>query len=76
MAKSVAILTIGSLFWSTKAHRVGWRRERLAVKNATRVRAPIRYGRQSERSGYTMVFSTGLLTRIIREGADFAPSTA
>ena len=61
MAKSMAILTIGSLFWSTKAHRVAWRSERLAVKNATRVHAPIRYGRHSKRSGYTMVFSTGLL---------------
>src|SRR5437762_2828581 len=62
MPKSVAILTIGSLFWSAKDHRQAWRQHRLAVADATRVRAPIRYGRKSTGSGYTMVFSCGLLT--------------
>lgn len=61
MPKSGAILTIGSLFWSEKDHRRAWRQHRLAVEDATRVRAPIRYGRESTRSGYTMVFSSGLL---------------
>lgn len=60
MSKSVAILTIGSLFWSDEESRQTWRGKRLAIDRATRVRAPIRYGRWSSRSGYMMVFSCGL----------------
>ena len=62
MPKSVAILVIGSLFWSEKDHRRAWRQDRLAVDDKTRVRVPIRYGKKSKKSGYTMVFSSGLLT--------------
>jgi len=62
MSKSAAILAIGSLFWSTKPHRQAWRQARLSVESAIRVRAPIRYGRRSIKSGtYSMVFSNGLL---------------
>ena len=60
MPKSVAILTIGSLLWSQEDPRPSWRKDRLAVHRKTRVRVPIRYGRWSEKSGYTMVFSCGL----------------
>jgi len=62
MPKSITILTIGSLFWSEEDPRPSWRRDHLAVELATRVRVPIRYGRKSNKSGYTMVFSTGLPT--------------
>jgi uncharacterized protein YneR len=62
MSKSVAILTIGSLFWGDDEPRPAWRRERLAVDRATRVRVPIRYGRKTTKSGYTMVLSTELPT--------------
>lgn len=60
MSKSVAILTIGSLLWSQEDPRPSWRRDRLAEDGKTRVRVPIRYGRWSKKSGYTMVFSCGL----------------
>jgi hypothetical protein len=60
MSNSAAILTIGSLFWSQKPHRQAWRQERLVVGAATRVQAPIRYGRVSIGKPYSMVFSNSL----------------
>ena len=61
MANSVAILIIGSLIWNQSDHRQAWRKKRLTVETATRVRAPIRYGRHSKTKTYTMVFSNSLL---------------
>jgi hypothetical protein len=56
MTLSVGILIIGSLFWDPD--REPWRKSRLLMDQAMAVRAPIRYGRLSERRGhYTMVFS-------------------
>ena len=60
----VGVLIIGSLFWDSKPHRQTWRCERLDIAAAQRVRAPIRYGRQSQKSrggSYTMVFSPRLI---------------
>lgn len=53
------ILIIGSLLWSPQPHRVSWRNERLDIGVSERVRAPIRYGRESGTRGstFTMVFS-------------------
>ena len=59
---SVGILIIGSLYWDTASHRKMWRRDRLDQDQGWYVRAPIRYGRQSQSRGnsYTMVFSASL----------------
>ena len=62
MSKHVAILIIGSLFWSEQEPRPAWRRHRLDIERRTRVRVPIRYGRKTTTSGYTMVLSTELRT--------------
>lgn len=63
MSKSAVILTIGSSFWSREPYRQAWRDARLNIDAAIRVRAPIRYGRQSIKSGtYSMVFSNSLLS--------------
>ena len=58
---SLGVLIIGSLYWDNSA-REKWRRERLDLERRRCVRVPIRYGRRSERRGfsYTMVFSAGL----------------
>lgn len=61
LSKSVAILIIGSLIWNKSEHRQSWRRGRLVAAEATRVRAPIRYGRLSRGNTYTMVFSHSLV---------------
>ena len=68
---SLGVLIIGSLYWDNSI-RDKWRRERLDLERRQYVRAPIRYGRRSERRGhsYTMVFSAGL-----RE-ADFGTAIA
>jgi hypothetical protein len=56
MTLSVGILIIGSLFWDPD--REPWRKSRLLMDQAMAVRAPIRYGRLSERRGHcTMTFS-------------------
>lgn len=57
---NIGILIIGSLFWSQKAHRVRWRAERLMTDNAIKVKAPIRYGRQSSSGWFTMILSNAL----------------
>jgi hypothetical protein len=62
MSKHVAILIIGSLFWSEEEPRPAWRRDRLDIERRTRVRVPIRYGRKTTKSGYTMVLSAELRT--------------
>lgn len=60
MPKSVAILIIGSLIWSQEERRQSWRNDRIDIERRTRVRVPIRYGRATKKSGYTMVLSTDL----------------
>jgi hypothetical protein len=59
MNLSMGILIIGSLYWDDEGGRDLWRRWRLNSKRKWAVKAPIRYGRQSETRGntYTMVFS-------------------
>ncbi len=59
MYLSVGILIIGSLYWDDGGGRDRWRRWRLNSERKWAVKAPIRYGRQSEKRGntYTMVFS-------------------
>ena len=56
------ILIIGSLFWEDhqerhKNLRKNWRSKRLSMKDKIHIMAPIRYGRKSKNSSYTMVFS-------------------
>ncbi len=57
----IGILIIGSLFWDDGQDdiRKNWREDRLFVKEAMDVAAPIRYGRKSSSRGdtYTMVLS-------------------
>ena len=52
------ILIIGSLYWEDENGRSDWRKERLNRCGSIQVRAPIYYGRKSDkRSGtYTMTF--------------------
>jgi len=59
---SVGILIVGSLYWDKDTSRENWRRDRLSLDEKFHVPAPIRYGRQSEKRGfsYTMVFSEAL----------------
>lgn len=59
MPLSVGVLIIGSLYW--EPDRQAWRNDRLCMDAVLDVRAPIRYGRISEKRGntYTMVFSRG-----------------
>ncbi len=59
---SVGVLIIGSLYWDNRRHRRIWRKCRLKLDCAKRVRVPIRYGRCSSTRGYsyTMVFSAEL----------------
>ena len=59
---SLGVLIIGSLYWDCNRKREEWRRERLDLNYEQYVRAPIRYGRRSQRRGnsYTMVFSARL----------------
>jgi len=56
----IGILIIGSLFWDN-SERAVWRRERLVIEDKQRIRARIRYGREStagSRKGtFTMTFS-------------------
>ena len=58
---SLGVLIIGSLYWDNSI-REKWRRERLDLERQLCVRAPVRYGRQSKRRGfsYTMVLSASL----------------
>ena len=58
----IGVLLIGSLYWSRKKHRKGWRHERLELSGKEHVKVPIRYGRRSQSRGctFTMVFSTSL----------------
>lgn len=55
----IGVLIIGSLYWQDIAARKKWRHRRLRMERTTRVRLPIRYGRQSHNWGdtHTMVFS-------------------
>lgn len=55
-----AILIIGSLLWDSEPRRKDWREKRLDVSERTPVRAPIYYGRKSEKRGntFTMVFGS------------------
>jgi hypothetical protein len=59
MNLSVGILIIGSLYWDDEGGRDRWRRWRINAERKWTVKAPIRYGRQSDKRGktYTMVFS-------------------
>lgn len=59
------VIIIGSLFWDDHRNendslRKNWRKNRLDIKNAFRVKLPIRYGRKSKGGEFTMVFSTRL----------------
>ena len=58
---SLGVLIIGSLYWDNSI-REKWRQERLDLERQLCVRAPVRYGRQSKKRGfsYTMVLSAGL----------------
>ena len=59
---SLGVLIIGSLYWDRSAERRIWRRDHLDLNEKQYVRAPIRYGRRSQKRGrtYTMVFSESL----------------
>jgi hypothetical protein len=54
------ILIVGSLWWDTREERTKWREESLLLKEAIRVKAPLRYSRRSQSRGgtFTMVLST------------------
>ena len=52
MKLRVGVLILGSLLWDN-ADRQRWRRERLKMASARRVRLPIRYGKLSSTRGYT-----------------------
>ncbi len=54
------ILIIGSLLWGDEGERNEWRKSRLCMDHAEKVRTPIRYGRCSSSRGhtYTMTFTT------------------
>ena len=58
----IGVLIIGSLYWDDEPPRPGWRAERLDCMHHEHVKAPIRYGRRSQKRGnsYTMVLSQGL----------------
>jgi hypothetical protein len=56
---TVGVLIIGSLYWR-KEGRERWRDWRLDMHHKWLVKAPIRYGRQSENKTYTMVFDSRL----------------
>ena len=59
----IGILVIGSLYWSTHKTRQKWRNDRLRLKDAVSVHAPIRYGRFSKtRTSYTMVLDFAVPT--------------
>lgn len=58
MRLNVGVLIIGSLYWDIGGERDQWRSERLQRDGEWVVKAPIRYGRLSDRRGtFTMVFS-------------------
>jgi hypothetical protein len=58
MQLNVGVLIIGSLYWDMEGGRDRWREECLQRDREWLVKAPIRYGRLSEkRCTYTMVFS-------------------
>ena len=59
---SLGVLIIGSLYWDETAKRRIWRRNHLDVNERQYVRAPIRYGRRSQkrRDTYAMVFCEDL----------------
>jgi hypothetical protein len=52
MKLRVGVLILGSLLWDN-ADRQRWRRERLKMASARRVRLPIRYGKSSSTRGHT-----------------------
>jgi len=52
------ILIIGSLLWRDEGGRNEWRKSRLSMDHAEKVRTPIRYGRCSRNHTYTMTFAT------------------
>jgi hypothetical protein len=56
MALKIGVLIIGSLYWGND-EREKWRARRLEIKNKCLVASPIRYGRCSQGSTFTMVFS-------------------
>lgn len=61
---SIGVLIVGSLYWDESPSRRSWRENRLDLSNVIRVSAPIRYGRESEKTRggtYTMVFSPELV---------------
>src|SRR5262245_19705501 len=57
MTWTVDVLIVGSLYWSTRAHRRTWRKTYLKAGAEVAVSAPIRYGRRSREGTYTMVFA-------------------
>jgi hypothetical protein len=62
MSWRLGILIAGSLDWRSEPYRHEWRQSRLTSDVGVLVRAPIRYGRLSGRTGhktYTMVFAPG-----------------
>lgn len=61
MKLRVGILLIGSLAWDANCSRETWRAKQLSKDDKILVRAPICYGRKSEkRRIYTMIFSPSL----------------
>jgi hypothetical protein len=53
----LGVLIIGSLIWGSSPVRCRWRQNRLSCGEKRGVMVPIRYGRKSKKSGYTMVFA-------------------
>ena len=70
------VLIIGSLFWQKNVGngnnntRLDWRMQHLSLKDAIRVKVPIRYGRLSSKNIFTMTFANSC--RGIKMGNAFA----
>ena len=59
MSWRLGVLIAGSLDWRSEPYRHEWRQSHLTSDEGVPVRAPIRYGRLSRDSTYTMVFAPG-----------------
>lgn len=57
MTWKIGILIAGSLYWRAVPHRERWREKCLHMDRALPVKVPIRYGRLSRSSTYTMVYA-------------------